>query len=229
MFLIYGFGIMSFVPAILIFPFVLTVLNIKFICGKEDMLFEKRQGYTKVTLVSGLILFNSAMYFMSGRIWDDPDAIRSEGILFHPLFSSDFYFIFLILEIVSVISIILLDRPKIMSPVSAVMCVCGTFAGFIIFMLYAGENFRIALHDNNYFFLFYMWIYILNFYLCTARVLREAIRDYIKYFRQSDMSVRSEISCNLAKTLSTPSGWFKWASISLIPLFELIVALSFIR
>ncbi len=214
-----------------VYPVILTVFNLGFVSGTEKKRYDKRQSYTKGTLIYGSFLFNIALFFISYDLWDDRLTLRSYGVIFDQLFSSDFYFLFLIIEVISVISIIQLDRPKIMSPALTLLCVCGTYAGFFTLILYGFDIFKIVLHLNDWFasiVFVYMWIYIINFYLCAARVLGEAIRDYRKNFRESDMSLRSALSRNIAHILSNVSGWFIFPIICMIPLIEQIAVLSLI-
>ncbi len=228
MYIIFGL-VLGFL--IFIVPVILTILNILFICSnKEGSLYDKRQKYTRITLTYGTLLYFAEVACISGYTWDEPIVHGAASFEFHQPFSEDYLFILVFIEVISVISLLLLDRSKIMPPLSAALCVCGTYAGFIL-LIFSGIQF-LGLSTDKYsypaFVLIYLWIYILNYFLCAVRVLREVIGKYCSFFRESDMTSRSKISCYIAKKLSTVSGCILFPLICLIPFTGLIICITII-
>ena len=216
---------------IFVYPFIITILNILIICGRKDTLYDKRHKYTKITLIYGFILFYMLVFYLSSYKWDKPIVYGTGEVLCHQPFSEDYLLILIIIEIISVASLLLLDRPRKMPPLAAVLCVCGTYSGLILFTLSGIQFLGILSSDTDKvdnLFLIYLWIYIINYYLCAVRVLREVITDYCSCMRENDMFSRSKLSRNIAKKLCKVSRWFIFPILCLIPLTGLIVCITII-
>ncbi len=209
-----------------IYPFILTILNILVMCSKKEKLYDKRRRYTKITLIYGFILYQITVLYMSSFKWDESVVLGGGEVPFHEPFSEDAYILILIIQAVSIISMLLLDRTKMMPPLAASLCVCNTYAGLIIFIFSFIQVMKL-LELNGAIFV-YISVYMINFVLCLVRIISEVIKDYSDYFKNNDMSPRCAVSRKTAAVLSKVSGWFIFPILCLIPLTAVLVCISII-
>ncbi|MDO5560986.1 MAG: hypothetical protein Q4F95_15500 [Oscillospiraceae bacterium] len=231
----YIFGlVLGFV--IFIMPLILFVLNIICLFKKEGKIFNKRRRYAGQSLAFGFILFALAIYCMSSYKWDESVVSGAANITTHQPFSEDYIIWLAVIAIIAVISLIILDNDKILPPLAASLYVSGVYAGILLFFICSVQLFSVFLpHDNSGVFsidpfsiIFYLYLYILNYFVCSVRIIGDTIRKYCDHFMISDTDSRWKFSRKLAMLLSRASGWIVFPALCLIPLTGLLITVCII-
>lgn len=210
-----------------IFPLIITVKNIIHLV-KKDVPEKKKQRCTVITMVTGILLSAFDIGCISSYPWDVPVVLNEPNNLteLHEPFSSDYTLTLFLFALAAAVCLVILDRGKILPPLAAVLCVSGVYGGIILSLFYVSQL-SVNLLNNDIIFIAipYLLLFPLNYFIISARVIRETILLYTAHFRENDMEPKNDLDRHLRKILEKSAGWIWFPILGIIPITGLLVVI----
>lgn len=208
-----------------IFPFVVTAENI--IClVRKDTPQKKKHKWTLITLIAGTLLSAAVLSAISSFRWDEPVVIGEYFTELHEPFYEKNVLSLCLFALAAMVCLYLLDRGRVMPPLAAVICVSGVYGGIILGLFYISQLAVNILNDLNLLVAVgYLILFPVNFFIISARVIRETVLLYTTYFRENDIESKNRLDGFLRSSLEKAAGWVIFPLIGLIPFTGVIVCL----
>lgn len=208
-----------------IFPFVVTAENI--IClVRKDTPQKKKHKWTLITLIAGTLLSAAVLSAISSFRWDEPVVIGEYFTELHEPFYEKNMLSLCLFALAAMVCLYLLDRGRVMPPLAAVICVSGVYGGIILGLFYISQLAVNILNDLNLLVTVgYLILFPVNFFIISARVIRETVLLYTVYFRENDIEPKNRLDGFLRGSLEKAAGWVLFPLIGLIPFTGVLVCL----
>ena len=208
-----------------IFPFVVTAENI--IClVRKDTPQKKKHKWTLITLIAGTLLSAAVLSAISSFRWDEPVVIGEYFTELHEPFYEKNVLSLCLFALAAMVCLYLLDRGRVMPPLAAVICVSGVYGGIILGLFYISQLAVNILNDLNLLVAVgYLILFPVNFFIISARVIRETVLLYTAYFRENDIESKNRLDGFLRSSLEKAAGWVLFPLIGLIPFTGVLVCL----
>lgn len=208
-----------------IFPFVVTAENI--IClVRKDTPQKKKHKWTLITLIAGTLLSAAVISAISSFCWDEPVVIGEYFTELHEPFYEKNVLSLCLFALAAMVCLYLLDRGRVMPPLAAVICVSGVYGGIILGLFYISQLAVNILNDLNLLVAVgYLILFPVNFFIISARVIRETVLLYTAYFRENDIESKNRLDSFLRGSLEKAAGWVIFPLIGLIPFTGVLVCL----
>lgn len=208
-----------------IFPFVVTAENI--IClVRKDTPQKKKHKWTLITLIAGTLLSAAVLSAISSFRWDEPVVIGEYFTELHEPFYEKNVLSLCLFALAAMVCLYLLDRGRVMPPLAAVICVSGVYGGIILGLFYISQLAVNILNDMNLLVAVgYLILFPVNFFIISARVIRETVLLYTAYFRENDFESKNRLDSFLRSSLEKAAGWVIFPLIGLIPFTRVLVCL----
>lgn len=208
-----------------IFPFVVTAENI--IClVRKDTPQKKKHKWTLITLIAGTLLSAAVISAISSFRWDEPVVIGEYFTELHEPFYEKNVLSLCLFALAAMVCLYLLDRGRVMPPLAAVICVSGVYGGIILGLFYISQLAVNILNDLNLLVAVgYLILFPVNFFIISARVIRETVLLYTAYFRENDIESKNRLDGFLRGSLEKAAGWVLFPLIGLIPFTGVLVCL----
>ena len=208
-----------------IFPFVVTAENI--IClVRKDTPQKKKHKWTLITLIAGTLLSAAVLSAISSFRWDEPVVIGEYFTEMHEPFYEKNVLSLCLFALAAMVCLYLLDRGRVMPPLAAVICVSGVYGGIILGLFYISQLAVNILNDLNLLVAVgYLILFPVNFFIISARVIRETVLLYTAYFRENDIESKNRLDGFLRSSLEKAAGWVLFPLIGLIPFTGVLVCL----
>ncbi len=208
-----------------IFPFVVTAENI--IClVRKDTPQKKKHKWTLITLIAGTLLSAAVISAISSFRWDEPVVIGEYFTELHEPFYEKNVLSLCLFALAAMVCLYLLDRGRVMPPLAAVICVSGVYGEIILGLFYISQLAVNILNDLNLLVAVgYLILFPVNFFIISARVIRETVLLYTAYFRENDIESKNRLDGFLRGSLEKAAGWVLFPLVGLIPFTGVLVCL----
>lgn len=214
--------------ALLITPIVLVIINIINLFNRgTNKLFKHRRKFSNCALIMGLFLVAFSLLLISEYKWDEAVVLGSAGfdMDLHEPFSRDYAVSLAVFAVVSVLSAVLLDEDEFYPPLFAALLTGGVYVGVFFWIIFAVQLFT---NIEGHFFVWYMPLYVLNYLVCSARILRESIRRYSTFTLEHKSLSKSRFLNKLWTLLARGSHYIWFSFLCLIPVTGVAMIICFV-
>lgn len=203
--------------AVLITPIVLVIINIINLFNQgTNKLYKHRRKFSVSALIIGFFLVIMVLIFMSEYKWDEAVVLGSPGLDMdlHEPFSRDYAVSLAVFAVVSVLSAILLDEDEFYPPLFAAILTGGVYMGIIFWIAFAVQ---LCANLEGHIFAWYILLYVLNYLICSARILRESIRRYSTFTLKNKALSKSRFLNKLWDILARGSRYVWFSFLCIVP------------
>jgi len=209
--------------AALVLPIILVIINIVNIFNRgNNKLFIHRRKYSNAALVSGFFLVMFVLLLVSEYKWNEPIVLGTIDFTadLHEPFSRDYAVSLAVFAVISILSVILLDREEYYPPLFASMLTGGVYVGMIFWIMFSVQLLQnISLN----FLIWYLLLYAANYLICSIRVLREAINRYTAFAAEHKALPDNKLLKKLWVILGKASGFVWFSFVCIIPVIGVAV------
>lgn len=214
---------------VLITPIVLVIINIINLFNRGgNVLYKHRRKFSNGALIAGFFLVIIVLLLISEYKWDEPVVWGSPGFVLnlHEPFSRDYTVSLAVFAVVSVVSAVLLDEDEFYPPLFAAMLTGGVYMGVFFWIAFAAQLFA---NIEGHGFVWYLLLYVLNYMICAARILRESIKRYSSFTLENKALSKSRFLNKLWAILAKGSRYAWFSFLCLVPVtgIAMIVCLIF--
>lgn len=210
---------------VLITPIALVTVNIINLFNRgSNSLYKHRRKYSNGALIIGFFLVIMVLMIISEYKWDEAVVLGSPGLDMdlHEPFSRDYAVSLAVFAVISILSAVLLDEDEFYPPLFAAMLTGGVYMGIIFWIVFAIQLFA---NLEGHILAWYILLYVLNYLVCAARILRESIRRYSSFTLEHKALSKSRFLNKLWVLLAKGSRYVWFSFLCIIPVTGVAIIL----
>ena len=206
--------------AIIGFPFISVIINIVFLCRlKWEIIHKKLSNFLDLGSVFLSLIINISIYAINQYPnYTEPIILDK----FHSPISYEHSVTILFIMIVASFSFSLLkSKREKLPPLPFVLCLSTVLIGMTLCIVYI-----IQLTKNFDFNIAILYLYPINFILCSIRLLRLCILEKVEFLSNDNMCLSKNRFIRICgKLLSRSIGWLLISYILMIPILAILLAI----